>query len=277
MKKLTVLILTVLVTIGITAFAESPFFKVNGSVKSYTQTTYVISQKFGDYYRTPDIKYVHNLNDKQLETDVSQISATGLLVNKVTYTYDTNGNLESQVSTDSANTTEWKVTYVYDEKGRLTEESNFKKDDILSGKSIFKYPSDNQTEESYYNGDGVLLWRDISKFDENNHKVQILQYFADGTLDQRQDFIYNDLGILVQVDTYDNSGFKKQEIKYRFTENDLIGETQTKNYAANTETREFYKYDDDKNLIKITTYNVSNKFGTTVNELTGMSEYTYTK
>ncbi len=43
--------------------AESPFFAVKGKVKSYTKTEYVISHKFGDYFRTPNVlytyKYIH--------------------------------------------------------------------------------------------------------------------------------------------------------------------------------------------------------------------------
>ncbi|MDE6068739.1 MAG: hypothetical protein K2F89_07315 [Treponemataceae bacterium] len=40
-------------------------------------------------------------------------------------------------------------------------------------------------------------------------------------------------------------------------------------------TRIFYKYDENKNCVKSTTYNVAQKFGTTVNEMIDQSDFKY--
>jgi len=281
---LEVIMKKLLTAVGITGsvllfpvFSDSPFFKVNGQIKNYTKTDYTITQKFGDYFRTPDTKYVHNLNADGRETDISQFNASGSLINKITYVYDDKGKTVSQTGTDASNITEWKVLYTYDDKGIKTEESEYGKDNTLSGKSIFKYPDTSQCEESYYNGQGALIWKNISRFDEKGRKTEAYQYFADGSLDEKQAFIYNENGILVEIDNYDANGRQIRRVKYRFGSDGTITETQTDDMKNNAETREFYKYDDSGNLSKVTTYTVAHKFGTIVNELTDMSEYTYTK
>lgn len=277
MKKHFYICASLFISLAAALHAEAPFFKVNGSVKSYTQTTYLITQKFGDYYRTPDTSYVHTIGSNGLETDVSQVNAAGTIISRITYAYDDAGNKISQTCTDGAGTIEWKQTFTY-ENGLLKEESEFKKDDTLSSKSIFKYSADNkQTDESYYNGEGALIWKSISKFDDNNRKLETLQYTADGQLDQRQVFTYNDAGNLVQIDTFNNVDEQTEKVIYRYGDNNLVGETASTNIANGTQTREFYKYDDAGNLTKVTTYSVSTKFGSTMNELVDMSEYTYTK
>jgi hypothetical protein len=277
MKQLLFFIAAVLIFPVTAVSADSPFFKVNGQIKNYTKTEYAIIQKFGDYFRTPDKKYTWNLDANGREMDMSEFNGSGTLINKITYAYDDKGNMTSQICTDSANTTAWKVTYTYDEKGNKMDESDYNKDGVLSGKSVFNYPDSKQNEETYYNGTGVLIWKNISKFDDNGRKTETCQYFADGTLDQRLTYVYNDTGKLVEIGSYDGSGNQTKLIQYIFNNDGIISETSIENIKDNLKTREFYKYDENKNLIKIFTYNIFHKFGTTVNELNSMSEYTYVK
>ena len=76
MKK--VLLSALIATAGFLAFAfdDSPFMKPNGEPKSYTQTEFTISTKFGDYYRTPAVKYKHTFNDAGLEIESAEYSAS---------------------------------------------------------------------------------------------------------------------------------------------------------------------------------------------------------
>ena len=54
-----------------------------------------------------------------------------------------------------------------------------------------------------------------------------------------------------------------------------MNELTTYNSAKQIIGRVIFKYDEAGNLAKVSEYSVAEKFGTTVNELIGMYEYTY--
>ena len=260
--------------------AESPFFAVKGKVKSYTKTEYVISQKFGDYFRTPNVLYTYKYDDKGRETECLEMSANGTLLSKTVNSYDEKGILTSIVSTDGSNVAEWRIAYTYNEEGLLVDESEFNKNDELSGRTITKYSEDkSRIEESSYNEKGELIWKNICKFDVAlNRKLEEKQYFADGALDQKLAYIYNDEGLLTEIDSSDSKGNVTKKTLFRFNEKGQNTETATYNIVTGTEEREMYRYDEaGENIVRVTVYNVANKFDTVVNELVGMSEYKYEK
>jgi len=279
MKKYTFLMVFVfiLATAGISA--ETPFFAIKGKIKSYTKTDYVISQKFGDYFRTPDVNFTYNFDDKGHEVEILEISANGTLLSKVTNTYDDKGLLNSKVSSDGANITEWRIAYTYDENGTLVDQSEFNKNDVLHNRTIIKYSEDKtKVDESSYDEKGQLLWKNIYKYDAaTGRKLELNQYFASGALDEKQTYIYNEEGVLVEIDTSDTKGNVIKKTLYRFNDAGQNSETTVYNFVTGEEEREFYRYDDDGNLVRVTTYAVSNKFDSIVNELIGMSEYKYEK
>lgn len=88
------------------------------------------------------------------------------------------------------------------------------------------------------------------KYNDSN-KIQEISYFdEDGTtLIKKELFRYDDKNSLTEIATYDS-------------DNQLIF-------------RQFYRYDTKGNVTRITTYSIAKKFGTTVNELVGMSDLTY--
>ena len=63
---------------------------------------------------------------------------------------------------------------------------------------------------------------------------------------------------------------------FRFDEKYSVTEEQTYNESNKLVKRIIYKYDDKGNVTRTTTYAVSQKFGTTVNELIEINEYSYT-
>ena len=64
MKKILATIISVGLTCSVFAFDPSMNLKPMGSVKEYTKMDYTITEKFGDYYRSPKSKYVHIYDGK---------------------------------------------------------------------------------------------------------------------------------------------------------------------------------------------------------------------
>ena len=62
---------------------------------------------------------------------------------------------------------------------------------------------------------------------------------------------------------------------FRYAANGTLTEVTTYGSDNQTTTRQLVKYDNNGNISRITTYNVAKKFGTTVNEMTDMLEFSY--
>ena len=60
---------------GLSLFAADIFTyaPLKGAIKSYTKTEYSIASKFGNYFRTPSVKYLHTFNDKNQEINIYKI------------------------------------------------------------------------------------------------------------------------------------------------------------------------------------------------------------
>lgn len=275
MKKTFLVLSAALIAANIHAYDASPAIVPNGSVSAYTKTDFTITEKFGDYYRSPKAKYVHVFNASGRQVETSELSVKEALVDKITYTYDAAGNLTSTVCTDADGKVMWKILAVYDAKGNKTEESEFNAGDVLSNKSIWKLTPGKQSEESYYNSEGALLGKTITKFDDQGRTAEVLQYFAAGSLDEKRIYTYNDAGKLSETAYIDAAGVQTKKVVFRFDASYAITEEQTYNSANKLVQRIIYKYDEAGNVIKATTYSVAEKFGGTVNELTGICEYAY--
>ena len=85
----------------------------------------------------------------------------------------------------------------------------------------------------------------------------------------------NDAGKLSEISYSTATEPQTKKVVFRFDATYQITEEQTYNSENKLTVRVIYKYDATGNIIKTTTYNVAEKFGTTVNELAGISEYTY--
>ncbi|MBQ0052725.1 MAG: hypothetical protein KBT11_11785 [Treponema sp.] len=257
------------------AFDTDVSLQLTGSVNEYTKTEYTITEKFGDYYRSPKAKYVHKFNAAGKETEASELTSKDALVDHIVYSYDAAGNLSSQVCTDVDGKIQWKITYAYDASGNKTEESEFNASDALVNKTIWKFTAGKQVEESYYNADGALLSKIITKIDEQGRTSEVCTYRADGNLDEKATYTYNDAGKLSEITFTNVLEIVTKKIVYRFDAAYQITEEQTYNAENKLIVRVIYRYDENGNITKKTTYNVAEKFGTTVNELAGIYEYSY--
>ena len=275
MKKIIFAVAAAVMTTSLYAFDEVLELKTVGSVTEYTKTDYTITEKFGDYYRSPRAKYVHVFDStgKQVESD--EFTSKDTLVDKLLYNYDTAGKLASTVCTDNDGKIQWKSIYTYDENGNKIDESQYNANDELVNRSIFKYVDGKQIEESFYNSDGALLGKFITKLDDKGRKAELAQYNEEGMLEIKQTYSYNDAGKLSEIAYSDMFGRTLKKTVYRFDASYSVTEEQTYNAHNKLAIRIIFKYDTYGNVTKATTYNVAEKFGTTVNELAGIVEYTY--
>ncbi|MBQ0162190.1 MAG: hypothetical protein KBS84_03395 [Treponema sp.] len=275
MKKFISAALTVL--FGMTAFAFEPgamMTPVNG-VKSYIKTDYTVASKFGEYFRTPNAKFQHVFNTYGQEIENSSLTLDGKVMDKITFEYDSKGNVTTQTGYDDAENVLWKVINTYDKSGLKTEESEYDAKDNLSSKSIFKYTGKNLTEETLYNGLGKIIWKNIYTYEDDLCK-STSSYYASGELESKKTFKYNDNKDILEIYYYDEElKFVKKEL-YRYDANNVLTEIATYDSDNTLYLRKFFKYDSKGNVLKITTYAIGKKFGTTVNELAGMSDFTYT-
>lgn len=274
MKKLLLAFSFAAAAFSLYAFDTAAPVAVKSGVREYTRTGYTITEKFGDYYRSPAAKYVHvfDVNGKEIES--FELTNKDILVDKVSYEYNTAGKLSTTVCTDAEGRINWKIVTTYDSNGNKADESQYNASDILVSRSIWKY-NGKQAEESYYDTDGVLLSKTITKFDDAGREAEVCQYAAEGYLEEKRVFSYNDANKLSEVTFSGAAGVQTRKLVYRFDANYAITEEQTYDSSNKLVTRVIFKYDDNGNITRTTTYTVADKFGTTVNELIDINEYTF--
>lgn len=274
MKKITLALSIAAMATTLYAFDQDSTLNTVGTVGEYTKTEYSITQKFGDYYRSPKAKYVHAFASNGKEAEASELTNRDSLVDKTIISYNPSGKIASKICTDADGKVQWKITYGYDSTGNKIDESEYNAGDVLMNRTIIKY-SPKQAEESLYNTDGALLGKIITKYDDSGRIAEIAQYNEDGSLEVKQMHTYNDAGKLSEVAHLDAIGNQIKRIVYRFDASYTVTEKQTYNAANKLAIRDIFKYDTSGNVSKITTYAVADKFGTTVNELVGISEYSF--
>jgi hypothetical protein len=273
MKKTLLTLAALAVSVQTFAFDPEPSLKIAGSASEYTKLEYQITEKFGDYYRSPRVKYVHVFDASGHETESSELTSKDSLVDRITYKYE-GGNLVETVCADSDGKISWKMVTSYDAAGNKIDESEFNASNTLVNRTIWKI-NGNQTDESYYNADGALLSKIITKYDDQNRIAEVAQYASSGSLEQKASYTYNDAGKLSEISYSNLDAVQTKKVVFRFDASYQISEEQTYNAANKLIKRIIYKYDSVGNIIKTTTYNVAEKFGTTVNELAGICEYSY--
>lgn len=273
MKKFIVLLSLVSVATFTFAFDQEKSIVVQGGAKKYTKTSYSITEKFGEYFRIPQAKYVHIFNEKGQELETTEFTAKDVLVDKITYQYNAQNQLETATYSGADGSVGWKVMTTYKDDKKV-EDAEFDKDGALSGKTIYHY-KDNTTEEAYYNGEGNLLWKNITENDATGKEIKSYQYLSTGRLDTTKVPTYNDEGKLSGYQKFNMAGALIEKVVYRNNVEGLLAEALTYDKDDTLTARKLWKYDDKKNPVRITTYNVSQKFGSTVNELTSIAEYVY--
>ena len=274
MKKLLALTFAASLTLSLFATDVFNYAPLKGSIKNYTETNFSIASRFGSLYRTPSSKITHNFDSNGKETKSSELSPKDAIINTISSTYDTAGNLVEQLCTSADNEIVWKNTYTYKD-GLKVDASEYDRKGTLRARTIYTYENELLTDESSYDGEGALIWKTIYKYDDNNRLASINEYNPDGTLSENAVYAYTESGAIDSVSKYDVFSDKQTTLIFRYATNGSLNEITTYNAAKQVIKRTLMKYDDIGNITKISEYDVAEKFGTTVSDLTAMSEYSY--
>ncbi|SFI42756.1 hypothetical protein SAMN04487775_101312 [Treponema bryantii] len=274
MKKLLAFALTAGLSLSLFAADIFKYAPITGNVKAYTETDFTIATRFGTLYRTPSSKIMHIFDSNGKETTSSELTPKDAVINTISTTYDTAGNLVEQLCTSADGEVVWKNTYAY-KNGLKVDASEYDRKGNLRARTIYTYENNLLADESSYDGEGALIWKTIYKYDDNNRIASVNEYNPDGSLGEKLEYNYTDSGAIDTIAKYDAFAGTQSSMVFRYATNGSLSEITT--YDANKQVtkRTLIKYDAKGNANKVSEYSVAEKFGTTVNELTAMSEYTF--
>ena len=274
MKKLLSLAFVASFAISLFAVDIFEFVPLKENPKNYTKIEYSIASKFGNYFRTPKVKYLHVFNDEGKEIESSELTPRDIVQNTISSVYNDNGDLIEQNYLNADGELISKTTITYQD-GFKSDLSEFDKDDNLKEKVIYTYDKGLLIDESSYDGEGALFWKTIYTYNAAGKIENIYDYNADGSLNTQKKFSYNENGDVNTIDIYDSFSAKTTQEVFRYASNNTISEITTYDSDKRVITRVILKYDEKNNITKVSEYNVAQKFGTTVNELVAMSDYSY--
>ena len=274
MKKILSLGIVAFFSLSLFASDIFDFAPLKGNVKSYTQTDFSISTKFGAYYRTPTIKITHNFDSFGREIESLELSARDTILNKITTEYDSTGMLLGQSCTNQEGELLWKNAITYKD-GLKTESSEYDAEDNLKAKIMYTYDGKNLVDETGYNGEGALVWKIIYKYNAAGRLDTESSYNSDGSLDNRLIYKYTEDGKIDSITTIDSVTSETTQKVFRYGTNNLLNEITVYDNNKQISSRITLKYDGNGNVIKVSDYKIMNKFDTTVNELVSMSEFSY--
>ena len=93
--------------------------------------------------------------------------------------------------------------------------------------------------------------------------------------DKKTTYNYTESGAIDSLAKLDADTENQTQLVFRYGASGTLNEITTYNADKQVIKRTLLKYDENGNVNKVSEYNVAEKFGTTVNELTGMYEYAY--
>lgn len=274
MKKILSLAVVTCMSLSVFAANISKYIQIEGKVKSLTQTDFSISSKFGNYFRTPSIKITRTYDENGFEIESAEYSTRDVLLNKINSAYDAYGNLTEQSGYNANMELLWKNVVTYKDNKKV-DSSEYDKNNTLKSKTIYTYDNGNLVDETGYNGDGALIWKIVYKYDESGNYSNITQYYPDGSLDEEEVYTYTEDGRIASISTYSSISNQTIQEVFRYTADGQVSEITTYDGEKQITKRILLKYNSEGNLAKLSEYTVSKKFGTTLNELSAMSEYTY--
>ena len=274
MKKILTLVAVAAMSFSLFGLDIFNYVQINGNVKNYTQIDYDIGSKFGNYTRTPVLKTITMLDNSGRAVEMTELSARDAILNKTTSKYDVYGNLIEQTCYDADSKLLWRDVVTYN-NGQKADSSEYDKNGSLRSKIIYAYAEGKLSEETGYDGDGALIWKIIYKYNPAGKIADTFEYSADGSLETQETYTYLDDGKIESLVTFNAFTGETTRKVFRYAANATLSEITTYDEAKQVTNRLIIKYDAGGNVSKVSEYNVAQKFGTTVNELIEMSEYSY--
>ena len=148
------------------------------------------------------VQSTNNFDSNGKETKSSELSPKDAVINTITSTYDTTGNLVEQLCTSADGEVVWKNTYAY-KNGLKVDASEYDRKGNLRARTIYTYENNLLADESSYDGEGALIWKTIYKYDENGRLLSLNEYNPDGSLSELSSYNYTDAGPIDSITKYD--------------------------------------------------------------------------
>ena len=274
MKKLLTFVFAAGLSLSLFAADIFTYVPVTGDVKTYTETEFSIASRFGTLYRTPSSKVTHSFDTNGKEISSSELTPKDAVINTIASSYDDKGLLTEQVCTSADNEVVWKNTFTY-KNSLKADSSEYDRKGNLRARTIYTYDNNQLVDESSYDGEGALIWKTIFKYDEGGRVASVNEYNPDGTLSTKEVYAYTDAGAIDSIAKTDADTDKETQLVFRYGSNGVLNEITTYDSAKQVIKRTLLKYDAKGNVNKVSEYDVLEKFGTTVNELVAMSEYSF--
>lgn len=243
-----------------------------GNINSFTQTDYTVTTKFGNYFRTPSAKTTHNFTDGK-EAEEIHLTPRDVVIRKVIWNYDEQGNLSEKVCSNAENDLEWKTAMTYKD-GVQQDHSEYDSTGSLKNRTIYTYTDGLLTDKTLYDGDGALVEKTICTYTDTGKIATLCNYIADGSLREKQTYAYTVEGVLDAITYYDKDLKEAKIESLRYDDAGLLAEVTTYENDKVVK-RTLVKYDEKGNISRISEYNIADKFGTTVNELISIAEFAY--
>jgi hypothetical protein len=158
--------------------------KMRGSVKSYSQTLFRATDKFGEPAKgSSEAKVVTTFDHKGNPLEISIFSYNGDLNRKSIYVYDENGLMKEMSVYRSSGSLDYRAVMIFDKNGNESKESQYSEDGELKNRIIFDYANYPQKVELInYNSEGRVTGKKEITFNEKGEDVEIDEYYSDGTL-----------------------------------------------------------------------------------------------
>jgi hypothetical protein len=174
-------------------FAQDIFSYVplTGSVKTSKQINYVISSKFGNYFRTPASKLICKYDDLGKELESVEMSEIDEIKTKTFSAYDDNGNLIEERYNPNNPRNEFVITYEYNEFSQKIYENQY-------------------TYEAWYsyNSKGLLETCTVNKFDSSEDEGdEIYEYDENGNLIHFKNW---DVNLEFEYEFFPNGNIKRK-------------------------------------------------------------------
>lgn len=275
MKKLICLCASALLTFNFFAvdIFSTGVVKLTGNVQSFTRTDFSVTTKFGNYFRTPATKTTHNFTDGK-ESEEIHLTPRDVVIRKVLFTYDDEGNLSEKVCSNAENDLEWKTAMTYKD-GVQQDHSEYDNAGNLKARTIYTYTDTLMTDKTIYDGEGALLEKTIYAYTDSGKIATLSNYGADGALREKQTYAYTVEGVLDAITYFDKDLNEIRIESMRYDDVGLLTEVTTYENDKVVK-RTLVKYDEKANVSRISECNIADKFGTTVNELIAIADFSYT-
>lgn len=272
MKKLLAFVFAAALATSMFAQDIFSYVPMKGNIKKCTQIDYVITAKFGNYFRTPNLKTIHSFDANGNETEITEVTTKDALISKISNAYDSNGKLVEQTAYDAEDTQIWKNVITY-KNGLKADMSEYGKDETLKSKTIYIYDNNLLVDETGYNSEGKLMWKNVYTY-EGAVLTKMAHYDSDGDLEESEVYTYTEDGSIDTITYFEAFENETATVVFRYT-GSTISELLTYDEDSVLYNRVLVKYDSTGNIVKLSEYNVAQKFGTTVNELCKMTDYVY--